>query len=417
MAEFSKLIVTDKGNTLIAKALANEAVIKFTKVASSDNSYEVSELEQLESLRDIRQTYLEPRVKRVNNVSVEVSSAFNNMELTEGYYIMAFGLYADDPDDGEILYGVAVETSGNCYMPAYNGITSSGIHLKFVTTVGNAHNVSLEVSPAAVATIGDIEGIREELTIVDFDDSGEVEGIESFTDFMSSFVKKTSIYQFLANMKTGFKYLLHMGRLVNNGQCETPGQFALDAAYGHTLTEWITQLYSDIADGITNVRWNEISNRIEVNYNGVWVNYPPNFVGDSLYLIRDGVCLVPFTNLNETITIATQSDNIFTVLLKDTGRGTYNVVRFDKTIIIGDNYEFCIEYRQSATTGSGNNYITAKYGSASISTTADSTFTTKVTNVTSMQGEVTFTYTNATSSNGTRTIEIRNLYFHKKGEQ
>ena len=181
-----------------------------------------------------------------NNTSVEIQASFTNMELTEGYYLRSLGLYAEDPDAGEILYGVTAEKSGNCYIPAYNGVTSSGIYLQFLTTVGNAENVSLELNPAAIATIKDLQNVEEKLKIIDFDDSGEIEGIESFADFMSSFVKNTSIYQLLSNLKAGLKYVLHAGQLVNSGMCETPGMFPLDAAYGKTLTDQITGLYSDI---------------------------------------------------------------------------------------------------------------------------------------------------------------------------
>lgn len=250
MAEFSKLVVTEKGNALIAKALANTATIKFTKVSSTPTAYEPSELEKLESLSDIFQTHLKPKVQRINNTSVEVKAAFNNTELTNGYYIKAFGLYADDPDEGEILYGVAVETSGNCYMPAYNGVTSSGIYLRIVTTVGNSQNVSLEINPAAVATLGDIEELRDELEVVDFDDSGEIEGIESFTEFMSSFVKETSIYKLLANLKAGLKFVLHAGQIVNNCVTDNAG-LPLAAAQGKALQDQITQLYSEI-EGLNN---------------------------------------------------------------------------------------------------------------------------------------------------------------------
>ena len=76
----------------------------------------------------------------------------------------------------------------------------------------------------------------------DFDDTGEVEGIGSFTDFMSSFVKGTSIYQLFANLKAGLEYVLHAGQLVNNGLCEDAGQYPLDAAYGKVLTDQITGL-------------------------------------------------------------------------------------------------------------------------------------------------------------------------------
>lgn len=288
MAEFSKLVVTEKGNALIAKALANTATIKFTKVSSTPTAYEPSELEKLETLSDICQTHLEPKVQRINNTSVEVKAAFNNTELTNGYYIKAFGLYADDPDEGEILYGVAIETSGNCYIPAYNGVTSSGIYLRIVTTVGNSQNVSLEINPAAVATLGDIKELRDELEVVDFDDSGEIEGIESFTDFMSSFVKGTSISRFLANLKAGLKFVLHTGQLVNNGMCETPGEFALDAAYGKTLTDQITGLYSEI----TSLKWNGYLYK-----NGV-VQHPDITGGLDIYSIYGATVSFGSTNLN-----------------------------------------------------------------------------------------------------------------------
>lgn len=63
------------------------------------------------------------------------------------------GLYAVDPDEGEILYAVTREISGNCYLPAYNGTTLSGVNIQLVTTVGNSENISLETDPAAVATL------------------------------------------------------------------------------------------------------------------------------------------------------------------------------------------------------------------------------------------------------------------------
>ena len=86
------------------------------------------------------------------------------MKLTVGYHMKVLGLYALDPDDGEILYAACVELSGNCYMPPYNGITVSGAYIQLVTTVGNADNVSLEVNPAAIATIGDIQYLQEQIS-------------------------------------------------------------------------------------------------------------------------------------------------------------------------------------------------------------------------------------------------------------
>lgn len=163
MAEFSKLVITNKGQALLAKMIAGSGNIEFTKVSASSTAYTDAQLEGLTSLSNVKQTSLISKVTRTNEVAIKVEAAFTNTELTAGYYMKALGLYAVDPDAGEILYAVTRETSGNCYMPAYNGITVSGAYVQLVTTVGNAENVSLEVDQAAVATIGDIQDLQKQI--------------------------------------------------------------------------------------------------------------------------------------------------------------------------------------------------------------------------------------------------------------
>lgn len=163
MAEFSRLVITGKGQALLAKMIEGSGSVEFTRISSSSEEYTDDQLEGLESLSNIKQTSLISKVTRTNEVAIKVEAAFTNTELTSGYYIKTLGLYASDPDDGEILYAVTRETSGGCYMPAYNGATVSGAYVQLVTTVGNAENVSLEVDPAAVATIGDIKGLQEQV--------------------------------------------------------------------------------------------------------------------------------------------------------------------------------------------------------------------------------------------------------------
>lgn len=163
MAEFSKLVITNKGQALLAKMIAGEGSVEFTKVSASSTAYTDAQLEGLTSLSNVKQTSLISKITRTNGVAIKVEAAFTNTELTAGYYMKALGLYAVDLDDGEILYAVTRETSGNCYMPAYNGITVSGAYVQLVTTVGNAENVSLEVDQAAVATIGDIQDLQKQI--------------------------------------------------------------------------------------------------------------------------------------------------------------------------------------------------------------------------------------------------------------
>lgn len=164
MAEFSKLVITSKGQALIAKMLAGSGNVEFTKICASSTQYTENQLQALTALSGIQQTSLISKITRTNDVAIKVEAAFTNMGLKSGYYMRTLGLYALDPDVGEILYAATVETSGNCYMPPYNGVTVSGAYVQLITTVGNAENVSLNVDAAAVATIGDVQDLQKQIS-------------------------------------------------------------------------------------------------------------------------------------------------------------------------------------------------------------------------------------------------------------
>ena len=181
MAEYSKLVITNDGQALMAKMIAGSGNIDFTKICSSSTQYQENQLQSLTALSNIKQTTLVSKVSRTNNVAIKVEAAFSNVDITTGYYMRTLGLYAVDPDKGEILYAVCIETSNNCYMPPYNGVTVSAAYIQLYTTVGNADSVSLEVNPGAYATIGDIQELEAEIAdlkaFVGYTD-GDIYGVE-----------------------------------------------------------------------------------------------------------------------------------------------------------------------------------------------------------------------------------------------
>ena len=168
MAEFSKLIITNDGQALIAKILAGEdrsELPRFTKICSSSAEYTLDQLDGLSALDGIEQTSLISFIARTNDTAIEVKAIFENEGLTAGYQMRALGLYANDPDRGEILYAVTIETSGRCYMPAYNGVTRTSATIRLITTVGNAENVSIRADPQAYALAGDLIALREKMLL------------------------------------------------------------------------------------------------------------------------------------------------------------------------------------------------------------------------------------------------------------
>lgn len=181
MAQYSKLIITNNGQALLAKMIAGTGNISFTKVCSSSTQYQLDQLQALTALTNIQQTTLVSKITRTNEVAIKIEAAFSNADIKTGYYMRTLGLYAVDPDKGEILYAACIETSNNCYMPPYNGVTVSAAYIQLYTTVGNAENVSLEVSPGAYATIGDIQELEQEIAdlkaYVGYTD-GDIYGVE-----------------------------------------------------------------------------------------------------------------------------------------------------------------------------------------------------------------------------------------------
>ena len=162
MAEFKRVVITRNGQALMAKLMSGTGTVEFTKIGVSSTTYTDTQLETLTSLTGVKQTAPITNISRNNNVSVTVEGAISNEELTVGYYMQTIGLYAKDPDVGEILYAVT-NASVAGYMPPFNNRTPSGAQFKLTTTVGNAENVTLQIDPSAVATIGDINRLETSL--------------------------------------------------------------------------------------------------------------------------------------------------------------------------------------------------------------------------------------------------------------
>lgn len=160
--EFSTFTITNKGQALMAKLMLGSGKMSFTAIRTSSTAYAQQDLMGLTALSNIKQTATISEAVAVNNVSIRIRGAIDNSTLTTGYNIQTIGVYATDPDEGEILYAVArALTSG--YMPPNNGVTASGANFDFILTVASAATVLLEIDPAGVATLTDVLLLQNEI--------------------------------------------------------------------------------------------------------------------------------------------------------------------------------------------------------------------------------------------------------------
>lgn len=161
MASFKSTIITERGHSLMAKTLAGDTKMTFSKVCTSDHQYAGgTDFEKVTSLASIKQTSQISNIALITDVSVKVRSIFENTDLLEGYYVRVVGLFAIDPDLGEILYSVTIADQSD-WMPPNNGVSASSILIDLITVISNASNVTIEVSQNATATIEDLRDHTE----------------------------------------------------------------------------------------------------------------------------------------------------------------------------------------------------------------------------------------------------------------
>ncbi|MEX0050334.1 hypothetical protein AB2T85_06760 [Clostridium butyricum] len=167
MSNFKRTITTQKGHALMAKMLTG-VTVEFTRITTSEHDYymlEDFELEALAGVENEKQSVLVSDVELTNESYSRVHSVITNTELTEGYYVKAICLYANDPDEGEILYSITVCESGKAdWLPPFNTHNVSSIEVNLDTVISNAKNVSLEVNPAALISVKTFNKFKDDVT-------------------------------------------------------------------------------------------------------------------------------------------------------------------------------------------------------------------------------------------------------------
>ena len=163
MAQFKEAVLTRKGIALLAKAQAEKKSIAFTRAVTGNGIHEDGEdIARCTELAGYQQEFAPTTIARQNETNVYVRFSITNNPsygpLEHGYYVTEIGLMADDPDEGEILYGLAIGEEGKCdYLPAYNNLLPAVIGVDFLIEVDNAENVTIVTDLSAYATNEDLD--------------------------------------------------------------------------------------------------------------------------------------------------------------------------------------------------------------------------------------------------------------------
>ena len=154
------IVITEQGKQLMSKVISETESMTFTKIAVSDYDYSGIELQNISELQSVKQTAIIAKISRTDGKTVEILAAINNEQIPEAYYVRTLGVYVKDSSENEILYGISISRENPDYMPAYDGKTLSGVSYRINVTGEDREYITVNVNPAAVPTIMQVEDIE-----------------------------------------------------------------------------------------------------------------------------------------------------------------------------------------------------------------------------------------------------------------
>lgn len=116
MAAFPKMTLTNAGQALQTKVLAG-ATLTFTRIALGDGQLNGQPIAPLTALISQKATVEADSVRVVNTTTAQVAGFFSNADISTGFWWRETGVFAQDPDVGEILYGYTNAGDAGDYIP------------------------------------------------------------------------------------------------------------------------------------------------------------------------------------------------------------------------------------------------------------------------------------------------------------
>ena len=156
--------ITVKGRNLLAKIVAAKIPLTLSYIGLGDGLQEETE-EVISLANEIMKEEIESCDYNEKEGQYYIRRVFNNAELEEGFYIREVGIYAIDPDEGEILYAYtnAGETGVDYFAPGKGKVIVKEI-IEMATKFGNAENITVLIDPSvALATKEDINNLQAQI--------------------------------------------------------------------------------------------------------------------------------------------------------------------------------------------------------------------------------------------------------------
>lgn len=142
MAAFPKMTLTNAGQALQTKVLAG-ATLTFTRIALGDGQLNGRPIAPLTALISQKVTVEVDFVRVVNTTTAQAAGFFSNKDISTGFWWRETGVFAQDPDVGEILYGYTNAGDAGDYIPT---VEDNRIEKYIFTSISVANATTVNIT-------------------------------------------------------------------------------------------------------------------------------------------------------------------------------------------------------------------------------------------------------------------------------
>lgn len=148
MSTWSNTVITDKGISLLTKLIEGNT-LSITRAVTGTGYTTPGLIQALTEIEDPKQTLEFKKVTYPEYGKCCLPCRLTNDEVETGYKARQLGIYAMDPDEGEILFFVAqAPIDGGTDVPAKDELIGYAAEWSFYFQYGRADNVTLLVDPS-----------------------------------------------------------------------------------------------------------------------------------------------------------------------------------------------------------------------------------------------------------------------------
>ena len=151
MSNWAGGVLTEAGRVLQAKVEAMKSSLQITKIKLGDG---LETMEEVDSLTDL----VSPQVSLGVSSAVQkgqtatITGVVTSSTLTVGFYCREWGLFAEDPDIGEILYMITIDSVPE-WLPPSSEIAQISATYAMNIAVANATNIIVDIDPAGLVDV------------------------------------------------------------------------------------------------------------------------------------------------------------------------------------------------------------------------------------------------------------------------